>query len=291
LRPFDETESMTPKRTSSVPEPGRLEGKWAIGVASLPLILFLVLPIAVLVLAGVRELGLASSRPDSIGAPPLVAAKILPAIRLSLVTSALTTLFSVLLGLPVAYLLARFRFRGKEMLDTLMDLPMVLPPVAAGVGLLLVFGRMGIVGKYFDAAGIRIAFSSIAVVMAQTFVAAPFFVRTARAGFEAVPERFENAAMTLGRNRWGTFWSVSFPLARPAIAAGAVLAFARAASEFGATMMFAGNLPGVTQTLPLAVMSAMEESLGLAIAISTISLALALFALLGSKAAVRKWGR
>ncbi len=211
------------------------------------------------------------------------------ALRLSLLTSLAATAASVVLGLPVAYLLARLRFRGREVLDTLIDLPVTLPPVVAGVALLLTFGRMGWLGRYLEAAGVRVAFSTLAVVLAQVFLAAPLFVRAARAGFESVPEALEEAAMTLGRSRWQTFWSVTVPVAAPALLAGVVLAWARALSEFGATLMFAGNLRGVTQTLPLAVMGAMEVDLELAIALSLLSLLLAFGALVGARLVVERY--
>jgi molybdate transport system permease protein len=242
-------------------------------VASSAFLLFALLPVAALLVAAVpaqplRQLG-----------DPVVR----EALRLSLVTSAAATALTVAMGLPVAYLLARFRFRGRGLVDTLIDLPLTLPPVVAGVALLLTFGRMGLLGRYLEAAGIRIAFSTAAVVIAQTFIAAPFFVRAARAGFAAVPVELEHAAMTLGRSRWSVFWTVAAPLAWPSLLAGIVLAWARALSEFGATMMFAGNLPGVTQTLPLAVMSAMETNLDLAVALSTLSLVLAFGSLAGAR--------
>lgn len=259
--------------------PERPEGRWGLVGASLPLLLLLGVPVGALVWAALPSEPLARLR------DPVVRS----AVSLSLTTSITATVLCVLLGLPAAYLLARFRFFGKDVVDTLIDLPMTIPPVVAGVALLLTFGRMGLLGRHLEAAGIRIAFSTAAVVLAQTFMAAPFFVRTARAGFESVPVSLEHAAMTLGRNRWEVFRTISFPLAGPAILAGIVLAWARALSEFGATMMFAGNLPGVSQTLPLAVMSAMETDLGLAASAACVSLALGFAALVGVRMAVRRW--
>lgn len=257
----------------------RPEGRGWLWAGALLFLAFSLLPVLALALSALP------GQPLRQLADPAVRA----ALRLSLTTSLLATLLSVAFGLPVAYMLARFSFRGREVLDTLVDLPMTLPPVVAGVALLLAFGRMGLVGRTLEAAGIRVAFTTAAVVLAQTFMAAPFFIRAARAGLEAVPVGLEHAAMTLGRNRWRVFWSVTAPLARPALLAGAILCWARALSEFGATMMFAGNLPGVTQTLPLAVMSAMEGDLPLAIAISLVSLALAFGALVGARLVVRRW--
>jgi molybdate transport system permease protein len=249
----------------------RREGRIGAGLASALLVVLLTLPIAALLVRAARGNALGQ------WSTPLVQ----DAVRLSLVTSLVSTALCVLLGLPLAYLLARYCFRGRGVLDTLIDLPMTIPPVVAGVALLLTFGRVGLLGRHLQAAGIEVAFSTLAVVLAQTFMAAPFFVRAARAGFESVPPVLEQAAMTLGRGRWSVFWTVSVPLALPALLAGTVLAWARALSEFGATMMFAGNLPGVSQTLPLAVMSAMETGVDLAVSISCLSLLLAFGALVG----------
>lgn len=265
----------TPERAAPADERG--EGRAWLWAGTALFLMLALLPLIALLLAAVPAQPLEHLRDPAVRA----------ALRLSLETSLCSTALSVLLGLPAAYLLARFRFPGRELLDSLVDLPMTLPPVVAGVALLLTFGRMGLLGRTLEAAGIRIAFSTAAVVLAQTFMAAPFFIRSARAGFEAVPVQLEHAAMTLGRSRYGVFWSISVPLAAPALLAGVVLSWARALSEFGATMMFAGNLPGVTQTLPLAVMSAMETDLDLAIALSLLSLVLAFGALTGARLLVR----
>lgn len=266
-------------RHISIEADERPEGKPWLWVGSAFLLTLCVLPVVALLLAAFPV------RPLSKLRDPMV----LSALRLSVTTSLTSTLLCVAMGLPVAYLLARHRFAGKVVLDTVLALPMALPPVVAGVALLLAFGRAGIVGKHLDALGVRIPFTAAAVVMAQTFMAAPFFVRSARAGFEAVPLRLEHAAMTLGAGRWRVFWTVCVPLASPALLAGVVLAWARALGEFGATMMFAGNLPGVTQTLPLAVMSAMETNLDTAVSISVLSLLLAFGALVGTRLLVTQW--
>jgi molybdate transport system permease protein len=215
----------------------------------------------------------------------------LRALVLTLETTAVATVLCVFLGTPLAYVLARHRFRGSDALDTLLNLPITIPPVVAGVALLLAFGRRGLLGEYLDVAGIQIPFTPIAVVMAQVFIASPFFTRAARAGFETVDRNLENVAASLGASPWRVFWTVSVPLARPALIAGVVLAWARALSEFGATMMFAGNFPGRTQTLTLAVMTAMESDLETAVAISVLSLVLAAVALLVAARLVsrQKW--
>jgi molybdate transport system permease protein len=204
---------------------------------------------------------------------------IFQALQLSLLTTTLSTLLSVLLGLPVAYLLARRKFMGKSLVETLVTLPTVLPPVVAGVALLLAFGRMGLIGHYLDLVGITIPFTTLAVVMAQTFIAAPFFVNSAKAGFEQLDRRYELAAYTLRASPLYTFFRVMLPLARPALLSGIGLSWARALGEFGATITFAGNYPGITQTMPIAVYVASESDLDKAIAISTVLLAVS-FALL-----------
>jgi molybdate transport system permease protein len=204
---------------------------------------------------------------------------IFQALQLSLLTTTLSTLLAVLLGLPVAYLLARRNFVGKGVLETLVTLPTVLPPVVAGVALLLAFGRMGFIGRYLNLLGITIPFTTLAVVMAQTFIAAPFFVNSAKAGFAQLDRRYELAAYTLRASPLYTFFRVMLPLTRPALLSGIGLAWARALGEFGATITFAGNYQGVTQTMPIAVYVASESDLDKAIAISTVLLVVS-FALL-----------
>lgn len=175
------------------------------------------------------------------------------ALTLSLVTTAVAMLVIVGLGTPLAYLLARRRFPGRWLVDTLVDLPIVLPPAVAGIALLMAFGRRGVLGGPLADLGITIPFTGVAVVLAQVFVAAPFFIRAARSGFDRIEPDLEAAAADLGARPGTVFRTVTLPLARPGLAAGAVLAWARALGEFGATIMFAGNLPGVTQTMPLAI--------------------------------------
>ncbi len=213
----------------------------------------------------------------------------LRALWLSVRTTLVATLLAVVLGTPLAYLLARFSFRGREVLDTLVDLPITIPPVVAGVALLLAFGRRGLLGRHLDVLGLSVAFTTVAVVMAQLLIASPFFVKAARAGFESVDTRLEAAARTLGASPWRVFWTVTVPLARPALLSGVVLAWARALSEFGATMMFAGNFPGRTQTLTLAVMTALESDVETAVAVSALSLGLALVALVAAKRMAGRW--
>jgi len=175
------------------------------------------------------------------------------AIWLSAYTSAATLLVILLFGTPLAYLLARGRVPGGKFVETLIDLPMVLPPAVAGLGLLMAFGRRGILGGQLDKIGITLGFTTWAVIIAQIFVATPFFVRSARAGFTRVDQVIEEAAADLGASPARVFRTVTLPMALPGIAAGAVLAWARAVGEFGATIMFAGNFAGRTQTMSLAI--------------------------------------
>lgn len=192
------------------------------------------------------------------------------AITLSLWTSVLSTILAVLFGTPVAYWLARTDVRGRSLLDALVDLPIVLPPTVAGVALLTAFGSRGLIGEPLaDATGLRLTFTSVAVVMAQLLVAAPFYVRAARSGFAAVDVQMERVAYTLGASRVETFLRITVPQARGALLAGVVLCWARALGELGATLIFAGSLEGRTRTMPLAIIDAFERtSLGLAGAVS-----------------------
>lgn len=202
------------------------------------------------------------------------------ALRLSIVTSTVTVTIALVFGTPAAYLLARVRFPGRSIVDAMVDLPIVLPPTVAGVALLTAFGRRGLVGEPIESwTGFTFGFRTLAVVMAQVLVAAPFYVRAAKAGFEAVDPQFERVALTLGASRTRTFFRVVVPQSSTALAAGTVLCWARAMGELGATLIFAGSLQGKTQTMPLAIIAAFESSsLGLAgaIALSLVLLAVAL---------------
>ncbi|MEX2238012.1 MAG: ABC transporter permease [Dehalococcoidia bacterium] len=205
----------------------------------------------------------------------------LDALWLSLWTSTLTLGIALLLGTPLAYLLARGSFPGKRIVDVLVDLPIVLPPTVAGVALLVAFGRRGVFGEYLDDAGVTLPFTTAAVILAQLFVATPFLIRSLKAGFESIDPTYEQVSATLGVSPLRTFFRVSLPLARPALIGGSILCWARAISELGATLIFAGNFSGRTQTMPLAIITAFESSRGLAgaLALSVILLGVA-FALL-----------
>jgi len=205
---------------------------------------------------------------------------VVAALRLSLLTSLVSTIAVAVLGLPVAYLLATRQFRGKKIVETLVELPIVLPPTVAGVGLLLAFGRTGLAGKVLTAFGISLPFTTLAVVIAQLFVATPFFISSATAGFASVERRYLDVAATLRGAPAYTFLRVMLPLALPAVLAGAAMSWARALGEFGATITFAGNLSGRTQTMPLAVYTALETDLDAAVALSVLLILLSFVVLL-----------
>lgn len=205
----------------------------------------LTLPIVALIYRAV-ESGDAIARPET-----------RDALRDALILSGWTSLTAlaviVAFGTPIAYVLARRQFPGDRIVDALIDLPIILPPAVAGIALLTAFGRRGILGEPLDRLGITIGFSTAAVVIAQVFVSAPFYIRTARAGFLRIDRTLEEAAADLGASPSRVFWRVTLPLCRGSLLAGGVLAWARALGEFGATIMFAGNRQGVTQTMPLAI--------------------------------------
>jgi molybdate transport system permease protein len=237
----------------------------AIGVA------FLVLPL----------IGLLARTPWSSLGRQLAAPGVGEALRLSLASATVATLLSLVLGVPLAWVLARSRIRGRSVLRALVTVPLVLPPVVGGVALFLVLGRQGILGGLlYEAFGISIPFTTAAVVLAETFVAMPFLVVSVEGSLRAADARFEDVAATLGADRWTTFRRVTLPLVAPGVAAGAVLCWARALGEFGATITFAGNFPGTTQTMPLAVYLALQRDPEAAIVLSLVLLAVSLATLL-----------
>ncbi|TME77050.1 MAG: molybdate ABC transporter permease subunit [Chloroflexi bacterium] len=252
----------TPVRSEPIPRPFAL-------LAVLAAALFL-LPLA----------GLLVRFPWAEAVGALTSPEILTAAGLSLVTSLSATALSILLGVPLAMVYARAQFPGLRVVRALTTLPMVLPPVVGGVALLVAFGRRGIVGQFLDSSfGIRIPFTTTAAVLAATFVAMPFLVLTVEAGLRSMDRRYEEAARSLGAGRWMVFRRVTLPLVAPSLYAGAVLCWARALGEFGATITFAGNVPGSTQTLPLAVYLALETRPEAAIALSLVLLLLSLVVL------------
>ena len=241
--------------------PGRTP--WPLAAPAVVAVAFLVLPLAGLLLrAPWREL------------PRVLAeAGALDALRLSLTTASAATALSVVFGVPLAWVLARARFRGRGLLRALVMLPLVLPPVVGGVALLFVLGRRGFVGQYLDQwFGITLPFTTAGVVLAETFVAMPFLIVTVEGALRSANLGLEEAAATLGSRPFATFRRVTLPLIAPSMIAGAVLCWARALGEFGATITFAGNLPGVTQTMPLAVYLALERDPDAAVALSLVLL-------------------
>jgi molybdate transport system permease protein len=235
-------------------------GQLLVFSASAALLLFLVIPLLVL-LARALEADLLQQLTQ-----PTVAA----ALRLSLVTSLLSTLITILLGTPLAYSLARRTVPARSAIETLLDLPIVLPPAVAGLALLLTFGRRGFFGPVLETLGLSIPFTTVAVIMAETFVAAPFYIRSAQTGFANVAPHLEESAADLGAGSWQVFRRVTLPLAGTALLSGAILSWARALGEFGATILFAGSFIGRTQTMPLAIYQALETDLDAAIAIGAI---------------------
>lgn len=229
--------------------------------------LFVGIPVAALLIRGVSEEGFWGSISQQL---------VLDALRLSLVTSAITVTITAAVGTPLAYFLARSRFRGRGVVDALIELPLVLPPVVAGLGMLMAFGRNSPMGQALSSVGISLPFTMTAVIFAQIFVGAPFFLRSAKLGFEAVDPSLEEIAQTLGASPARTFFAVSLPMASRALVGGLVLCWARAISEFGATIIFAGNLPGKTQTMPVAILSALETDLGSALALGAVLIVISL---------------
>jgi molybdate transport system permease protein len=215
---------------------------------------------------------------------------VLDALSLSLVTTAISLCLTVAVGLPLAFVLARRSFRGKALVQAIVDLPIVLPPSVAGLALLLVFGRRGVLGGPFEALGIAIPFTTVAVILAQTFVSAPLFIRSARSGLAAVSRDLEDAARVDGASEGQVFRTITVPLASAALAAGLVMSWARSLGEFGATIMFAGNVEGRTQTLPLVVYSEFQGGhLDASIAAAAILVGAAFTVLVAVR--VLRWGR
>jgi molybdate transport system permease protein len=254
--------SISPPSPSSleVHPPARSRQLWPVQVLSIPMLAFFILPLLALLLRTSPASLLANLR------QPVV----LQAIGLSLATSLTATLITVLLGTPLAYGLARNYFRHGRLLDTVVDMPIVLPPAVAGVALLMAFGRRGVLGGLLGGLGIDIAFTTTAVVMAQVFIAAPFYIKSARLGFAGIDRELEQSAGLDGANRWQVFRYVVSPLSWTALLGGSVMTWARAMGEFGATILFAGNFPGRTQTMPLAIYIGFELDLNVALTLSVI---------------------
>jgi molybdate transport system permease protein len=249
---------------------GRLP--WMLVLPAVVGLVFLVLPLA----------GLLIRAPWSTLAQRLTEPHVLEALRLSLVCATIATAVCLLLGVPLAWLLARVDFPGRRLVRALVTVPLVLPPVVGGVALLLVLGRRGLVGQWLENTfGVTLPFTTAGVIVAEAFVAMPFLVISVEGALRGADQRFEEAAATLGASRWTVFRRVTLPLIMPGVVAGAVLCWARALGEFGATITFAGNFPGTTRTMPLAVYLALETEPEAAIVLSLVLLAVSVIILAG----------
>jgi molybdate transport system permease protein len=272
----------SPSSTSISLSPEKALGRPKIGnlwwLSSLPLFIFLLLPLAALFL------GTSPTRMVANLTQPYI----LKAVGISLGTTFGATLVIILFGTPVAYLLARRQVPFRRLIDTLLDLPIVLPPAVAGIALLMAFGRQGVLGDMLDSLGIHIAFTPYAVLLAQTFIAAPFFIKSASIGFASIDSELEQAASLDGASGWQLFRFLTIPLAWSALLSGAVMSWARALGEFGATIIFAGNFPGRTQTMPLAIYMGFELDLNLALTLSVILVGFSFLALFIVKALLQK---
>ncbi len=248
-------------------------GAYGVSLLAGLMLMFLALPVLALVIRAVDQRAW-EGMPET---------AIPDAIWLSFVTTLATLLLTLLLGTPLAYVLARRRFPLRRFVSVLVELPIVLPPAVAGLALLITFGRRGLLGPTLEQLSITLPFTTWAVIMAQTFVAAPFYIRSAQVGFSGVPREVEEAARVDGAGGWWLFWFVTLPLAGRALAAGLVLCWARALGEFGATILFAGSLQGRTQTMPLLIYNVIERDINAAIWTGLILIGLALLALLLSQ--------
>ncbi len=257
---------------SPKPAPGRLHGMWRLLI--LPFSLFIFLPLLALFLH-ISPADLWQS---------LNKEQVTQALSLSLVTSLSTVVATIAFGTPVAYYLSHRHYRFHRLLDTLIDLPPVLPPAVAGVALLVAFGRRGLLGGALAAIGVSLPFTPLAVIMAQTFIAAPLYIKSAALGFSGVNCELRRAAALDGANRWQTFRYIMVPMSWIALLSGAVMTWARALGEFGATIIFAGNYPGRTQTMPLAIYIGFEIDLNVALTLAIILVCLAFLILIVVKA-------
>ncbi len=261
-----------------VPVPWSRGPRWWVVLLAAVALAFLALPVAALLLRTLESGALTSA---------LAGRAVLDALFLSLTTTAFSLALVIAVGTPLAFVLARSAFRGKALAEALVDLPIVLPPSVAGLALLFAFGRNGTLGGSLEMAGVTLPFTTLAVVVAQVFVAMPFYVRATRAGFRSIDPHIEDAARVDGASENAVLGKVTLPLSAPAIGAGVVLAWSRALGEFGATILFAGNLEGRTQTLPLLVYSEFQDSLDAAMAAASILVLAALGVLIAVR--VLRW--
>ncbi len=245
-------------------------GRAALVTSSALFLSLLSVPLVALLLRGIETRGWEG----------LPEAGISEAVFLSIVTTLCTALLTAILGTPLAYLLARWQFRFKRLLIVLVELPVVLPPAVAGLALLIAFGRRGLLGPALSTLGVTLPFTTAAVVLAQLFISAPFYIRSAQVGFQAIDPEIEDAARVDGAGGLALFWHIILPMASRALAAGLVLSWARALGEFGATILFAGSLQGRTQTMPLLVYNVLERDINAAIWTGLLLVGMALGALL-----------
>lgn len=245
----------------------RLPGFFAV-ILALAMALFLIIPFIALIWRAVMLEGQISANSHSISA----------AVMLSLGTTAVTVLLIIIFGTPLAYFLARYQFPLKRLFTIFIEIPIVMPPVVAGLALLSAFGRRGLIGMWLADLNITVTFTLTAVTLAQLFVSSPFYIRAAQSRFESLPREYEDAAAVDGANRWVIFWQVMLPQSSRALLAGLILSWARALGEFGATILFAGNLQGRTQTMPLLVYGALERDLRVTFVTALILLGLAVLA-------------
>ncbi|MBI1277225.1 MAG: molybdate ABC transporter permease subunit [Anaerolineaceae bacterium] len=236
-------------------------------------LLFLILPIMALIIRAIQTQAWQE----------MAGGSLLPAILLSLLTTTITLILTILIGTPLAYFLARHQFRGKRLLSVLIELPVVLPPAVAGLGLLVAFGRRGLFGPMLESVGVSLPFSTAAVILAQTFVAAPFYIRAAQVAFATVEPEIEAAGRVDGADGLVLFREITLPLSSRALGAGLALSWARSLGEFGATILFAGSLQGITQTMPLLIYKEFERNINAAIWAGLLLITLALGALLLSR--------
>ncbi len=248
------------------------------GILILAVTLYLALPVIALFFRTTPELFLSSLSDPAV----------LSALWLSLFTTCAALFTVIIIGTPFAYFHARHEYPGKVLVDTLIDLPLVLPPAVAGMALLVLYGRTGLLGRYFNMLGISIAFTTLAVVMAQIFVASPFYLRQAKSLFEQLDPAYERTARTLGASPLRTFATITIPLTASGLVSGAVMTFGRALGEFGATIMFAGNMPGVSQTMPLAVYVGMEGDFNMGLTISILLVIISFVIMIAVRLLARK---
>ncbi len=253
--------------------------RWPLMLAAAPILLLCVVPLIALALASSPADLVAGVRSPLFG----------PALWLSARTTAVSLALVVASGTPLAWWLATGSGRGTRLAEAMVDLPIVVPPAVVGIALLETFGRSGLFGTQLTALGIQVPFTTLAVVLAQVVVSAPFYVQAATAAFRRVEQDLLIVARTLGQSPRGAFLRVAVPIALPGLVGGAALAWARALGEFGATLLFAGNLPGTTQTMPLAIYMALESDVRVAVALSLVLAAVSVLLLFALRAAPAVW--